>query len=170
MFVVAVVMQELVYVAQKIYQKRIADQMSTEMKKAVDVESFVMSSFEANETIKNFNSEYLMEKRMAEKYKAYQGIKYKNEVDVQMQSEVVGAISNIGQIFMLGVLGILVMDGSITVGNLVTAYMYVNFVFTPMTTITGMKSELLQINATLERLDDVFRTTTEEEADKKKRI
>ena len=101
MFVVAVVMQELMYLAQKLYQKRIEDQMKEEMKKSTDVDSFVMSSFDANETVKNYNSEKLMEKKMAEKYKAYQNIKYKNEVDVQMQSEVVGAISNIGFFWLI---------------------------------------------------------------------
>ena len=128
-----------------------------------------MASFDANETIKNYNSEKLMEKRMSEKYKAYQDIKYKNEVDVQIQQEVVSVISEIGSIFMLGVLGILVMDGTITIGNLVTAYMYVSYIFTPMSTLTGMRDELAQLNATIERLDDVFRTTTEEEEDKKKK-
>lgn len=169
MFVIAVVMEELMYLAQKYYQKRIENQMKEEMKKATDVESFVMASFDANETIKNFNSEHLIEKRMQERYKLYQDVKYKNEVDIQMQSEVVGAIGNIGSIFMLGILGILVMDGSITVGQLVTAYMYVNYIFTPMTKLTGMRDEFAQISATLERLDDVFRTSTEEEEDKKKK-
>ncbi len=168
MFIVAVVMQELMYFAQKYYQKRIEDQMKDEMKKAADVDSFVMASFDANETVKNFNSEQLMEKRMAEKYKLYQDIKYKNQVDVLVQSEVSTAISNIGSIFMLGVLGVFVMDGKITIGQLVTAYMYVNYVFAPMMSLSGMRDEFAQINATLERLDDVFRTTTEEEEDKKK--
>lgn len=69
---------------------------------------------------------------------------------------------------MLGVLGIFVMDGSITIGNLVTAYMYINYIFTPIMTLTSMRDQLAQTSATLERLDDVFKTTTEEEMDKKK--
>ncbi len=166
--VISVVMQELMWLAQKIYQKRINNQMKDVMKKSVDVESFVMASFDANETVKNYNSEKLMEKRMAEKYKAYQDAKYKNSVDTQMESSVVNAINNIGLIFMLGVLAIFVMDGSITAGKLVSAYMYVNYIFTPISSILGMREQLAQTSATLERLDDVFRTTTEEEEDNKK--
>ena len=166
--VISLVMQELMWLAQKIYQKRINNQMKEVMKKSVDVDSFVMASFDANETIKNYNSEKLMEKRMAEKYKAYQDAKYKNDVDTEMESSVVSAINNIGLTFMLGVLGIFVMDGSITAGKLVSAYMYVNYIFTPLTSIMGMREQLAQTNATLERLDDVFRTTTEEEEDNKK--
>ena len=166
--VISVVMQELMWLAQKIYQKRINNQMKDVMKKSVDVESFVMASFDANETVKNYNSEKLMEKRMAEKYKAYQDAKYKNSVDTEMESSVVSAINNIGLTFMLGVLGIFVMDGSITAGKLVSAYMYVNYIFTPITSIMGMREQLAQTSATLERLDDVFRTTTEEEEDNKK--
>lgn len=170
MFVVALVMQELMFLTQKIYKKRINQQMKEEMKKSVDVESFVMATFEANETVKNYNSEKMMENRMADKYKAYQDIKYKNEIDTQMESNVVGAINDIGLIFMLGVLGIFVMDGTITIGNLVSAYMYVSYIFTPMQTIIQMRSDLAETTATLERLDDVFRTNTEEEDDKKKKI
>ena len=166
--VISVVMQELMWLAQKIYQKRINNQMKDVMKKSVDVESFVMASFDANETVKNYNSEKLMERRMSEKYKAYQDAKYKNSVDTEMESSVVTAINNIGLTFMLGVLGIFVMDGSITAGKLVSAYMYVNYIFTPITSIMGMREQLAQTSATLERLDDVFRTTTEEEEDNKK--
>ena len=166
--VISVVMQELMWLAQKVYQKRINNQMKDVMKKSVDVESFVMASFDANETVKNYNSEKLMERRMSEKYKAYQDAKYKNSVDAEMESSVVSAINNIGLTFMLGVLGIFVMDGSITPGKLVSAYMYVNYIFTPITSIMGMREQLAQTSATLERLDDVFRTTTEEEEDNKK--
>jgi len=168
MFVVALVMQELMFIAQRLYQKKIENQMKEVMKKSVDVDSFVMATFEANETVKNYNSENLMERKMSEKYKTYQDIKYKNEVDTQMQSSVIETINNVGSIFMLGVLGIFVMDGSITIGNLVTAYMYVNYIFAPMMSLMGAQEQLVQTMATLERLDDVFRTTTEEEEDLKK--
>lgn len=169
MFIVSLIMQELMFIAQKIYQKRITNQMKDVMKKSVDVESFVMATFDANETVKNYNSEKLMERKMSEKYKAYQDIKYKNEIDSGMQSNVVSAINDIGLIFMLGVLGVFVMDGAITVGNLVSAYMYVSYIFAPMTSLMSMREELAQTSATLERLDDVFRTTTEEEEDIKKK-
>ena len=105
---------------------------------------------------------------MAEKYKKYQDIQYKNEIDNQIQSNVVSTISNIGQIFMLGVLGVFVMEGSITMGNLVTAYMYINYIFTPVMQLSMMKEQMIQTSVVLERLDDVFKTTTEEEMDKKK--
>ena len=45
---------------------------------------------------------------------------------------------------MLGVLGVFVMDGSITVGSLVSAYMYVNYIFAPMTSLMGMQEQLAQ--------------------------
>lgn len=147
MLIVALLMQELMFFTQKIFQKKIMDQSKTLMKTATDVEAFVMATFDANETVKNYNSEKLMECRMAEKYKKYQDIKYKNEMDTQIESSVILTISSIGQIFMLGVLGIFVMDGSITIGNLVTAYMYINYIFTPIMTLTSMREQLAQAAA-----------------------
>lgn len=168
MLIVAIVMQELMMFTQKVFQNRILEQSKAAMKTATDVSAFVMASFDANETVKNYNSEKLMERRMAEKYKKYQDIKYKNEIDSQIQGSVVATISNMGQIFMLGVLGIFVMEGSITIGDLVTAYMYINYIFTPVMSLTSMREQLAETSAVLERLDDVFKTTTEEEMDKKK--
>lgn len=168
MFIIAVVMQELIFLAQKIYQKRLDSEMKNIMKKSIDVDSFVVASFDANETVKNYASEKLMEGKMAEKYSKYQDAKYKYETDMQMQSSIIETLQNVGQIFILGILAVFVMDGRITAGELVASYMYVNYIFTPLSTIMGMKNQLIETTATLERLDDVFRTTTEEELDKKK--
>lgn len=168
MLVVSIVIQELMIFTQKAFQNRLMEQSKAAIKSATDVSAFVMATFDANETVKNYNSEKLMERRMAEKYKKYQDIQYKNEIDNQIQSNVVSTISNIGQIFMLGVLGVFVMEGSITMGNLVTAYMYINYIFTPVMQLSMMKEQMIQTSVILERLDDVFKTTTEEEMDKKK--
>ena len=87
----------------------------------------------------------------------------------EVESNLIATINNVGNIFMLGILGIFAMNGNITVGELVKAYMYVSYLFTPINYMMGMKEEMTQLNATLERLDDVFKTTTEEELDKKKK-
>lgn len=166
--VLAIFMGEIMYLIQKVYKKKLEDQSKEELKKSVNVESFVMSTFEANETIKNYHSEKLMEKKMADKYKEYQDVKDHNDKDQQVQQSVIEAIQNIGQTFMLGILGIFVMGGDITIGNLVTAYMYVNYLFTPIITLIGLQDQVLELSAVLDRLDDVFRVTTEEELDKKR--
>ena len=135
------------YLIQKVYKKKLEDQSKEELKKSVNVESFVMSTFEANETIKNYHSEKLMEKKMADKYKEYQDVKDHNDKDQQVQQSVIEAIQNIGQTFMLGILGIFVMGGDITIGNLVTAYMYVNYLFTPIITLIGLQDQVLELSA-----------------------
>jgi len=168
MLIIAVLMQELIFITQKIFQKKLREQSKTLMKTATDVEAFVMATFDANETVKNYNSEKLMERRMAEKYRKYQEIKYKNDIDAQIQNSLTSTISKIGRIFMLGVLGVFVMEGTITVGDLVTAFMYIGYIFTPLMTLSSIKEQLIQTSITLERLDDIFKTTTEEELDKKR--
>lgn len=169
MLIIAIVMQELMYITQKMYEKTINRNTQELLKKSTDVQSFVYASFEGNETIKNYNSEKKMQKDMQHKYGDYQKSKYKNETDTIMQSYFVSLISNIGSTFMLGALAIFVMDGDFSVGQLVTANMYVNYIFQPILSIIEMKGDLISTSATLERLDDVFRTTTEEEMDRKKR-
>lgn len=169
MFIVALIMNEIMFFAQRFYQKKMEENMKNSMKKSADVNSFVMSSFEANETVKNYNSEKLMEKKMSKKFGDYQDAKYKSEMDITISSSVQNAINNLGSLFMLAVLSIFVLDGTITVGQLVAANMYVNYIFSPLNTLMGMQEELTTTSATLERLDDVFQTITEEELDKKKK-
>lgn len=167
--VIALIMEELMIFVQIIYKKKLEQQTREMMQTNMELESFVIASFSASETVKNYNSEKLMESGMKKRFEKYQEKKYKNEMAHEVESNLIATINNIGNIFMLGILGIFAMNGNITVGELVKAYMYVSYLFTPINYMMGMKEEMTQLNATLERLDDVFKTTTEEELDKKKK-
>ena len=167
--VIALIMQELMMIIQAIYKKKQEKQMKEIMKTSVDLNSFVMESFSASETVKSYNAEKTMEEGMHRRFEKYQNTKYKNEMSNQIQSGFYSLIQEVGDIFMLGILGLFVMAGKMTVGEMVKSYMYVSYIFAPISYITGLKSQFYYTSATLERLDDVFRTTTEEELDKKKK-
>lgn len=166
--VVALVMQELMIITQIFYKSKLQQQTKEVMKTSTDLDSFVIASFNANETVKNYNSEKFMENSMQKKFSKYQEKKYRNEMSITMETNLVSTINNIGNIFMLGILGLFVMSGNMTVGELVKAYMYVGYLYGPISYIMGIKDEINETTAVLERLDDVFQTTTEEESDKKK--
>lgn len=169
MCVIAIVMEELMIVVQIIYKKKQEQQMREVMQTSTELDSFVIASFSASETVKNYNSEKLMEQGMQKRFEKYQEKKYRNEMSSEIESNLVSTINKIGNIFMLGVLGLFAMNGNITVGDLVKCYMYVSYLFAPISYMMSIKEEINQISVTLERLDDVFRTTTEEELDKKKK-
>lgn len=168
MCVIAIVVEELTLLMQHIFRKRMEAQSKELIQASTEVDSFVNSSFTASETVKNYNSEKLMEEGMEHRYKRYQEKKYGNEMTSEIQSNVVSTINNIGNVFMLGILGLFVMNGNITVGELVKAYMYVGYLFAPVGYLMGIQDEMYSVGAVLERLDDVFGTETEEERDKKK--
>lgn len=167
--VIAVVMQELMILTEGIYKKRLQQQTREVMQTSTQLEAFVIASFSANETVKIYNSEKLMEDKMHEKFRKYQEKKYKNQISAQVESNLVSTIRDIGNIFMLGVLGIYVMNGNLTIGELVKCYMYVSYIFGPIYYFMGIRQEMNETFAVLERLDDVFQTSTEEELDKKKK-
>lgn len=169
MCVIALVMEELMILVQIIYKKKLEQQTKEVMQTSTELDSFVIASFSASETVKNYNSEKIMEQGMQKRFAKYQDKKYKSEMSSEVERNLVSTISNIGNIFMLGMLGLFAMNGNITVGELVKCYMYVSYLFAPISYIMGIKNELNQTSATLERLDDVFQTTTEEELDKKKK-
>ena len=138
-------------------------------KSSTELDNFVVESFNASETVKTYTAEKVMENEMQTRFKKFQDKKYQNTLQNEVQNSFVSVISNIGNIFMLGIMGIYVMAGSMTVGELVKAYMYVNYLFQPINYIMGMKKEMIEITSVLERLDDVFNTYTEEEINKNRK-
>ena len=166
--VIAVVMEELMILVQVIYKKKTLQQNREMMQRSTELDSFVVSSFSASETVKNYNSEKLMEQGMQKRFKNYQDIKYKSDMTSEIEGNIVSIINQLGNICMLGTLGIFAMNGNITTGELVKAYMYVSYLFGPIAYMMGIKAQMNQVTSVLERLDDVFRTTTEEERDKRK--
>lgn len=169
MCVIAIIMQELLLFVQFKYTKKIKELNRKTMHSATEVSAFATQTFSATETIKSYVSEEEMKKSMDKKYKAYQKDYYENETAGIMQGNFSETVQNIGTISMLAVLGIFVMSGSITVGELVKCYMYYSYIFTPLLTMIGMKDEFIEMSTILERLDDVLTIETEEELDKKKK-
>lgn len=169
MCVIALVMEELMILVQIIYKKKLLQQSREVMQTSIELDSFVIASFSASETVKNYNSEKLMEHGMQKRFRKYQQKKYENEMISEVENNIVSTISDVGHIFMLGILGLYVMNGNLTIGELVKCYMYVSYLFGPIYYVMGLRAQLNFINVTIERLDDVFKTTTEEELDKKKK-
>ena len=167
--VIAIVVEEITFVMQKFFTKRMEAQSKELMQASTEVDTFVTSSFAASETVKNYNSERLMEEGMEHRYKKYQDSKYGTELTQMGQSNFISIINQIGNIAILSVLAVYLMNGSITIGEFIKLNTYVMYIFTPIYSLMGIKQELLSLGPVLERLDDVFRTETEEEMDKKKK-
>ena len=124
MCVIAIVIEELTLIIQYFFKKKMELQSKELMQAGSDVDSFVTSSFSASETVKNYNSEKLMEEGMEHRYKKYQEKNYDNLMLSEVQSNLVSTINNVGNIFMLGILGLFVMNGNITAGDLVKVYSF----------------------------------------------
>lgn len=169
MCVIAIVIEELTLIIQYFFKKKMELQSKELMQAGSDVDSFVTSSFSASETVKNYNSEKLMEEGMEHRYKKYQEKNYGNLMLSEVQSNLVSTINNVGNIFMLGILGLFVMNGNITAGDLLKVYSFFGYIFAPINYLMSIQDEMYSVNAVLERLDDVFRTETEAEMDKKKK-
>lgn len=167
--IIALIMEELVILFERAFRNKMMEQSKAAIKANTDVYSFANATFSASETIKNYNSEKLIEKNMAQKYKVYQDTSYKNQIFSQAQSSLISTISQISNLFMLAFLGILVMQGQISVGNLMYLYTLVTYLYGPIDYLVNIQEELYSVNAVLERLDDVFRTTTEEEKNRNRK-
>lgn len=167
--IIAVVVEEITFVMQKFFTKKMEAQSKELMQASTEVDTFVTSSFSASETVKNYNSERIMEEGMEHRYKRYQDSKYGSQMMQEGQSNFINIINQIGNICILSILSIYLMNGSITMGDFIKLNTYIGFIFAPIYSIMGIKQEMLALGPVLERLDDVFRTQTEQELDKKKK-
>ena len=62
---------------QAIYKKRLQSEMKEVMQTSLELNSFVMESFSASETVKGYNAEKTMEDEMHKRFERFQNIKMK---------------------------------------------------------------------------------------------
>lgn len=166
--VIAIIVEELQIIFQQIFNKKMMEQSKEIIKASTDVYSFANASFSASETIKNYNSEKLIESNMSKKYKTFQDKNYNSQLYTEARVDLMGTINQVSTLCMLSILAILVMQGQITVGKLMYLFTLVEYLSGPIEFLSGIQDEIYEVNAVLERLDDVFRTTTEEEKNRNK--
>lgn len=167
--VLTLIMIELVILIQYIFKNKMLEHTRKSINASTEVYSYANASFMGSETIKSYNSETLVENTMNNKYKIYQDNLYKTQTISQIQDSLVGTIVQISNIFMLAVLGVLVMNGKISIGNLMYLYTLIQYITEPVDYLVSMQDEIYETKAALERLDDVFRTTTEKQINKSRR-
>lgn len=166
--VLMLVMLELIVIIQQIFKYKMTEQTKKAIKADTEVHSYANSTFLGSETIKSYNSEKLVERNMSNKYSDYQNVIYKSQKYAQIQDDMSSIIMQVFNIFMLAVLGILVMQGDITAGDLMYLYILIDYISKPVDYLIDIQDNLYEVDAALERLEDVFRTSTEEEMNKNK--
>ncbi len=103
---------------------------------------------------------------MAQKYKTFQDSSYSGNQFSQAQSDLSSTIIKVTGLCMLSFLAILAMRGEISTGDLMYLYTLVGYISAPVGYIIGLQDQMYEIDAALERLDDVFRSTTEKDINK----
>ena len=167
--VIAFVMMLLIIIIQKIFGNKSIEKTRKIKKSVTDIYSFASASFIGSETVKSYNSEKYVENSMNYKYENYQKLFYNTKKLFAIQGSLIGIIIQISQLIMLSTLGTLVMTGKITMGELMFLYTLQGYLLGPIGYIIRIQDKLYETNAALERLDDVFMTTTEDELNKEKR-
>ncbi len=164
--VLTILMLEIVVLIQTLFKKKLSEISKKTIKANTDVYSYANASFMGHETIKSYNSENLVENTMAQKYRTYQDNAYSGSKFSQAQSDLSSTIIKITGLFMLSILAILAMRGEISTGNLMYLYTLVGYISAPVGYIISLQEQKYEIDAALERLDDVFRSTTEKDLNK----
>jgi ABC-type multidrug transport system fused ATPase/permease subunit len=79
-------------------------------------------------------------------------------------SLVIGAVSAIGGVAVLGVGGMQVVDGTVTVGTLLVVMMYLGYVYGPMTAIANLTGSIQQALAGARRVHETLALPVERDA------
>ena len=167
--VLTILMLEIVALIQFLFKKKLSEISKKTIKANTEVYSYANASFMGHETIKSYNSENYVETTMAQKYKQYQDSAYTASQFSQAQSDLSGTIIKITGLFMLSFLAILTMRGEISPGELMYLYTLVGYISAPVGYIMNLQEQMYEIDAALERLDDVFRSTTEKDINKSRK-
>ena len=161
--VIALLMEEIMILIQTYFKIKMEKQTRNFAQASSNLDSFVVESFNASETVKSFSAEKKMEDEMRSKFNEFQDNKYQGVLQTEVQNNLINVVNNMGNIFMLGILGVLVMSKSMTIGELVKVYMCVTYLYQPINYFILMKNQFVEVSAALERLDEIFNLRTENE-------
>ena len=166
--VITIFMIGVILILENFFKDKMVEQTRKIVKSDTEIHSFANATFIGSETIKSYNSEDLIENTMNQKYKKYQDVLYKNQQLSQIQDDLVSTIMQITSLFMLAILAVLVIKQKITMGELMYIYTLIDYIIEPIDYLINIQDNIYEVTAALERLDDVFRTTTEKETNMNK--
>ena len=149
----------LVYVFKQPYKK--LNKLS--MEKQSMLNSTIIDSLKGIETIKSFGKENKSLEQLEERYIDALKIGYKTSVTSNIQGSISGIISNIGNIILMGVACLLVIDGEITLGSMMAFMSLSSYFMDPIGRLISLQLQIQEASIAMKRMSELYDVEEEQE-------
>lgn len=152
------------------YNKPIKNINEKIMEENAEVTSYLVESLSGIETIKSYNSERKSQYKTENLFLIFLNSVFKNGALSNGQQTLAGAISSIGQIVILWVGTLNVLNGEMTIGQLITFSVLVGYFSTPIKNLIDLQPTMQTAIVAAERLSEILELSPEKDEQEEKRI
>ncbi len=157
--VITLVNAVLIYIFKKPYKELNMESME----KQAALNSQIIDSLKGVETVKSFGVETETMEKLENKYITALRTGYKTSVTSNVQGTISGFLNNIGNLVLLGVAAMFVMNGDITLGSMMAFVSLSSYFMDPIGRLISLQMQIQEANIAMKRMSELYEIEEEQE-------
>jgi ATP-binding cassette subfamily B protein len=126
------------------------------MEKSAALNSQIIDSIKGIETVKSFGVENDTLEKMENKYIQSIRVGYKISVTSNIQGVISGFFGNIGNLVLMGVAALFVMNGDITLGSMFAFMSLSSYFMDPIGRLVGLQMQIQEAQIAMKRMSELY--------------
>lgn len=157
--IITVVNAVLVYAFKKPYKKLNIESME----KQAALNSQIIDSLKGVETVKSFGVEEETMEKLENKYISALRTGYKTSVTSNVQGTTSGFFNNIGNLVLMGIAALFVINGDITLGSMMAFMSLSSYFMDPIGRLVSLQMQIQEANVAMKRMSELYEIEEEQE-------
>lgn len=170
LFAIAVILLILYAIVVFAYNKPIRNINEKIMEENSQVTSYLVESLNGIETVKAFNSERKTQNETEKLFIRFLKSVFKNGFFSNSQQIITGTIATIGEVVILWVGTVAVLDGKMTMGQLITFNALLAYFLTPIKNLINLQPTMQTAIVAADRLSEILELSSEKDENEEKRL
>ncbi|MCM1367582.1 MAG: peptidase domain-containing ABC transporter [Roseburia sp.] len=156
--VITVVNAVLVYVFKKPYKELNLESME----KQAALNSQIIDSLKGVETVKSFGVEQETMEKLENKYISALRTGYKTSVTSNVQGTISGFFNNIGNLVLMGIAALFVINGDITLGSMMAFMSLSSYFMDPIGRLVSLQMQIQEADIAMRRMSELYEIDEEQ--------
>ena len=157
--IITVVNAILVYAFKKPYKELNLESME----KQASLNSQIIDSLKGVETVKSFGVENETMEKLENKYISALRTGYKTSVTSNVQGTISGFFNNIGNLVLMGIAALFVINGDITLGSMMAFMSLSSYFMDPIGRLVSLQMQIQEANIAMKRMSELYEVEEEQE-------
>ena len=132
-------------------------------KKQAALNSQIIDSLKGIETVKSFGVEEETMEKLENKYISALRTGYKTSVTSNVQGTLSGFFNNIGNLVLMGIAALFVINGDITLGSMMAFMSLSSYFMDPIGRLVSLQMQIQEANIAMKRMSELYEIEEEQE-------